>query len=88
MIAYKTILLEDGVKLFTALIISCKKNSEFDWVFLTRKAPGMNININMLPVNFSSNQDIFNYQINHLDWSKDKFIKEYDSNSLIMRIKS
>ncbi|MFB0494649.1 hypothetical protein ABID99_000886 [Mucilaginibacter sp. OAE612] len=86
MIAYKTVLLEDDVKLFTALIISCKKNSEFDWVFLTRKAPGMDININMLPVNFSSNIDVFNYQVSDIDWSKEKFIKKYDSNSLINKM--
>ncbi|MEO3408367.1 hypothetical protein AAFN85_30915 [Mucilaginibacter sp. CAU 1740] len=86
MIAYKTLLLEDDVMLFTALIISCKKNSEFDWVFLTRKAPGMNVNINMLPVNFSSNVEVFNYQISEIDWSKEKFIKKYDSNSLINKM--
>jgi hypothetical protein len=83
MIAYKTVLLEDGVRLFTALIISCKKNEEFDWVFLTRKAPGMNVNINMLPVNFSSSIDVFNFQIAEIDWGKDRFIESYDPSSLI-----
>jgi len=83
MIAYKVDDIGENVRIFTALIISCKKSSEHDWVFLTRNAPSMNININMLPVSFFSNLDIFNFQFENIDWSKEKFIKSYDSDNLI-----
>lgn len=83
MIAYKTILNKNNVRVYTALIISCKKNDEFDWVFLTRKAPGMSMNIKMLPVNIYSNIEELNYQISKINWQRDVFIKEYDKNSII-----
>jgi len=82
-LAYKSDETKSGIRIYTALIVSCKKNEEFDWVFLTRKAHGMNLNLNLLPINFSSNIDVFNYMLTDINWDKEKFIKKYDPGKLI-----
>jgi hypothetical protein len=82
MIAYK-VREKNGVLVYTVLIISCKKNIEFDWVFLTRNAPGMSVNIKMLPVNIYSNIEEFNYQFSNIDWTRKKFIDKYDKTQII-----
>ncbi len=86
MIAYKTNILADKTRLVTAVIISCKKNVEFDWVFLTRKAPGMGLNINMLPITFASNMDAFKTELSYIDWNRDAFIEKFDNTSLLDKL--
>ncbi|MBB6109777.1 hypothetical protein SAMN05421821_105195 [Mucilaginibacter lappiensis] len=70
MVAYK-VQIKDDFRLVTALIISCKKSDLYDWIFLTRKAPAMNYNLNLFPVTFSSNIDEFNYEVKLVNWNEE-----------------
>jgi len=62
LLVYKVSKYED-TSIFTTIIISCKKSSFKDWVFLTRDAKGTKVNLNTEPFTYWSNDDVVNYQL-------------------------
>ena len=62
LLVYKVSKYED-TSIFTTIIISCKKSTFKDWVFLTRDAQGTKVNLNTEPFTYWSNHDIVNYQL-------------------------
>lgn len=63
----------DDVKIFTTLIISCKKSAYKDWIFLTRKSNGTKWNLDTSPFIYWSNSDIINFQLKDLKFNDLKY---------------
>ncbi|SRR5258708_5783362 len=72
LLAYKVDESIPNFRIVTCLIVSCKKSEQYDWIFLTRKAPSMGSNINMNPITINSNVGVFNYEVTITDWKKEK----------------
>jgi hypothetical protein len=70
LIAYKTENIEE-LKIYTALIISCKKSEENYWAFLVRDLDHRDPNIDLMPIKNWSNDKIANYVINSDGWITD-----------------
>ncbi|WP_207426659.1 hypothetical protein [Pedobacter sp. SYSU D00535] len=52
----------DNIRVFTTLLISCKKSTFKDWIFLTRNAKGMKSNVKSMPFVYWSNVRPLNFQ--------------------------
>lgn len=68
-LAYKTKQI-DNYKVVTTLLISCKKNAENAWVFISRKINANNPNVNWKPFHFWANVDSIKYEISQQDHDK------------------
>lgn len=79
MIAYRTQQVED-VHFYTALIISCKKDEENYWTFLTRDVREDDPNIALYPILSWTNREDLNYMIEQS--SVENLIKESSESSI------
>ncbi len=66
-LAYK-VGLENGIQVYTVLIISCKKSSENAWALLTKEKNQNDPNIDWNPVTIWSNQKILKFIVENYDW--------------------
>lgn len=71
LIAYKVANL-DAVRVYSAVIISCKKTSENTWVFMTRPINAADPNKDLAPLHYWTNDKALNYSM-----SRPGFAKEY-----------
>lgn len=62
MIAYKAVL-ADNVKVYSAIVVSCKKTAENTWVFMTRTANHADPNKNHSPVHYWTNDKALSYSM-------------------------
>lgn len=86
LVVYKVDESTPNFRIVTGIIISCKKSEQYDWIFLTRKAPSMSSNINMFPITLSSNVGIFNFQLSITDWVKEKNVKYGKFKGLLQKL--
>ncbi len=71
-VAYK-VTSENGVQVYTVLIISCKKSSENSWVLLAKNKNNKDPNIDWSPVTLWSNQKVLKLVLENYEW-KNKYI--------------
>ncbi|MCW7464046.1 hypothetical protein [Leptospira limi] len=81
LIAYKVDKISEFT-IYTALIISCKKNSENSWIFLTKDLNQQDPNIKLYPFDYWSNSRIFQ-QMNAKDIIHNKLKEEYHTNNTL-----
>jgi hypothetical protein len=67
----------DGIRYYTALIISCKKSQEHAWAFLTRKINDIDPNIERYPLSNWTNDERLNLMINNFK-NNDEIKKYFD----------
>lgn len=72
LIAYKVRLL-NKVRLYTVLIISCKKNESNCWALLTRSLDKKDPNKNFIPIHAWSNSKPISFQMNLKEFSQDYY---------------
>lgn len=68
-VAYKATSI-NKIYYYTALLISCKKSEENDWVFLSKKADKLDPNLDYLPISNWTNERHIDYMLKHSDWKK------------------
>ncbi len=66
-VAYKATPIKD-IYYYTALLISCKKSVENDWVFLSKKADKLDPNLDYLPISNWTNERYIGYMLKNSDW--------------------
>ncbi|MFZ0453997.1 MAG: hypothetical protein WAM24_09590, partial [Ignavibacteriaceae bacterium] len=66
-VAYKVKLVKD-IYYYTALLISCKKSEENDWVFLSKNADKLDPNLDYLPISNWTNERYIEYMLKNSDW--------------------
>lgn len=71
-LAYK-VTVQDGIQIYTVLIISCKKSSENAWALLAKDRNSNDPNIDWNPVTLWSNQKILKFIIENYEW-KAKYV--------------
>ena len=67
LVAYKSTQVQH-FRLFTVLVISCKKSDSNAWVLLSKTKDPNDPNIDWYPVHVWSNEKVFNYQITTPGW--------------------
>ena len=79
LIAYKTTTIE-SIIVYTALVISCKKNEEHVWGLLAKEKNIKDPNTNWHPISNWSNNKTLEYMLTENKWSKDylEIIKEHN----------
>ncbi len=71
-VAYK-VASENGIQVYTVLIISCKKSSENSWALLAKNKNNNDPNIDWSPVTLWSNQKVLKLVLENYEW-KNKYI--------------
>ncbi|MDG1437799.1 MAG: amidohydrolase family protein, partial [Emcibacteraceae bacterium] len=61
---------QDGIRVWTALIISCKKSENNTWALVAKSKDEKNPNINWTPVTLSSKHKVLKYVIENSSWKK------------------
>jgi hypothetical protein len=70
LIAYKAGMNSNDVMVYTTLIVSCKKNSDNIWAFLTKELDPTNPNTDWWPLHIWSNDKILQYELVQTDRKK------------------
>lgn len=83
-VAYKATPI-DKIYYYTALLISCKKSDENDWVFLSKKADKFDPNLDYLPISNWTNERYLTYMLTNSDWKK-RLNADIDSRDFLSNI--
>jgi len=71
-VAYKTTLVED-FRIFTTLIISCKKDEKNLWAFLSKNSDRNDVNIERKPIHTWTNHKVLNYTTSQNNFKDDYY---------------
>lgn len=69
LIAYKATKVE-GILVYSAVVISCKKTSENKWVFMTRESNPQDLNKDWNPLHYWTNEPVLSYCLTKSGFSK------------------
>lgn len=81
LLVYKVSDYED-LTIYTSIIVSCKKSTFKDWVFLTRDAHATKLNLDVNPFTYWSNSKKVNHMIKDVKFSDIKFCNQEKLNYL------
>jgi hypothetical protein len=85
LIAYRVFSFKD-VDVYTSVLISCKKDSQHTWAFLSRTRDEADKNIDWRPVHFWTDLEPLNTYLHHCDWKSRYFSSDKRSNQFAIDV--
>lgn len=79
-VAYR-VTTENGIQVYTVIIISCKKSSDNSWALLTKPKNDKDPNIDWRPVTVWSNHEILNLILENYNW-KNNYIDQFNEDGI------
>lgn len=87
LIAYRVHSFKD-VDVYTSVLISCKKDAQHTWAFLSRARDNADKNIDWRPVHFWTDLEPLNTYLNHCDWKSRYFSNDKRSTQFAIDVSS
>lgn len=87
LIAYRVYSFKD-VDVYTSVLISCKKDAQHTWAFLSRARNNADKNIDWRPVHFWTDLEPLNTYLHHCDWKSRYFSNDKRSSQFAIDVPS